>query len=301
MASTAPAEAIEVVCATDEAYIPHLSALLKSIECNKGTESVRVHLICDTVGDDLIRALAESVPALTLRTYDVSRHKALELPPVLQVSRATYLRLVMDEVLDPDIERVIFLDADMIVTTSLRTLWRSDLKGDAVGAVLDPGIDPDDFARRHDLGGSGAYFNAGMLVVDMRREREGAVFSRALDRLLAAPGSFEFADQDALNLVLWQHWAVLDPAWNFQRKFLYEDYRHHSPREPEGSLPKIIHFTEEMKPWRAEEWHPYEWLYWHYLRLTPFFHSVTSQERISAPRLLKSRVRYLSRNLRRRG
>ena len=133
----------------------------------------------------------------------------------------------------------------------------------------------------------------------MRLEREGAVFSRALDRLLAAPDSFEFADQDALNLVLWQRWAVLDPAWNFQRKFLYEDFRHHYPRERRRSLPKIIHFTEEMKPWRADEWHPYGWLYWRYLRLTPFFHPVTSQERISTRRLLKSRVRFYLRHFRR--
>lgn len=288
------AENIEIVCATDEAYIPHLAALLKSIERNKGPEVVRVHLIFDSVNPKIAQVLKDSVPGLILQTYHVDQHAALELPPLLQISRATYLRLVMDELLDPEIERVIFLDVDMIVTTSLQELWRSNLEDKIAGAVLDPGVDAVDFARRHHLQGSGAYFNAGMLVVDMLKAREAAIFPRALRHLLASPKSFEFADQDALNLVLWQGWTALDTTWNFQRKFLYEDFQH-LHRDGRRFLPRIVHFTEKVKPWQGREWHPLEWLYWRALRHTPFFRIVTEREGISKRRLLKSRLRFLLR------
>lgn len=288
------AETIEVVCATDEAYVPHLAALLKSIERSKGIEAVRVHLIFDSVDDELAHALEASVPGLILQTYHVSQHPALELPPLLQISRATYLRLMMDEVLDPAIERIIFLDVDMIVTTSLQELWHSDLAGQIVGAVPDPGVNAADFARRHDIQGLGAYLNAGMLVVDMTKAREAAIFPQALRYLLANPKSFEFADQDALNLVLWQSWTALDTTWNFQRKFLYEDF-HHLHRDNRRALPGIVHFTETVKPWQAREWHPLEWLYWRALRHTPFFRAVTKREGIGRRRLLKSQLRFLLR------
>lgn len=285
------AEMIEIVCACDSSYVPHLAALLSSIESCKGEEKIRVHLILDSVAQSDVAQIVSDVPGLRLQVYHVNEHPALELPPLLQISRATYLRLMMDEVLDPSIKRLIFLDVDMIVTTSLHELWVSDLGGRPIGAVVDPGIDPERFSRTHSLEGSGSYFNAGMLVVDMVKARELKIFPKALRHLLRNPTGFVFADQDALNMVLWQKWTPLDVVWNFQRKFLYREYRS-SIDSGKQRAPNIIHYTEAVKPWQRQEWHPLEWLYWRSLRRTSFFCVVTSREKIGWLRLAKSLVRF---------
>ena len=281
---------IDLVCVTDSNYVPHVASLLKSIECNKGPEEICVHAILDDVAPELVAQLAAAVPGLTLRSYPVTEHPALSLPPILQISRATYLRLIIDEVIDPGLERLLYLDIDMTVTGRLWPLWTADLAGQPCGAVADPGVAPEVFAERFGLAGKGGYFNAGMLVLDMAAIRREGLFAKALAELLENPARFVLADQDALNLALWQRWTALDPCWNFQRKFLYPDVAYGS-----DAAPRIIHFTETAKPWQAAEWHPQAWLYWKYLRKTPFAARVAAAEGINGPRLAKFWLKYLAR------
>lgn len=285
-------DTIEIVCVTDANYLPHFAALLKSIERTKGEEAIRIHAVLDGVEPVQLDRVRRAVPGLRLEAYHVKDHPALELPPVLQISRATYLRLIVDELIDPAFDRLLYLDIDMVVTGSLKALWDADLKGHVCGAVCDPGVEPDGFGARLGLQGPGAYLNAGVLLFDMKAAREAGVFRRALRALTENPDGFPFADQDALNLVLWQNWTALDPTWNFQRKFLYDDFRYASSDAGRAVLPKVIHFTERAKPWQRGEWHPLAWLYWKHLRETPFYRTVARSERIGPWRLAKFRLKY---------
>lgn len=284
-------DTIELVCVTDANYAPHLAVLLKSIEANKGAEHVRVHAILDGVDAALLGQIRRSVPGLNIIYYHVAEHPALDLPPLLQISRATYLRLIMTEVLPDDIARVLYLDIDMIVTCSLIALWQSELQGHTCGAIEDPGVDPAVFARIYKLKGEGRYFNAGMLLIDMKAARKNGFLTQALNQLIVKPGMYEFADQDALNERLWQDWLPLDPKWNYQREHLYKPDRY-STTNPKNKLPAVLHFTERFKPWQSDEWHPYAWLYWKHLRHTPFFAEIRQRDGISLPRLAKFWLKY---------
>ncbi|MBN9890478.1 glycosyltransferase family 8 protein [Salipiger abyssi] len=285
-------DTIELVCVTDANYAPHFAALLKSIEANKGPERLRVHAILDGVGPELLSDIRGAVPALEIEAYQVSDHDALKLPPLMHISRATYLRLIMPEVLPPDIHRVLYLDIDMVVTGSLLPLWQSDLRGLPCGAVADHNLSAEALAQRLGLDGVGCYFNAGMLLIDMQAERDSGFLALALDRLTAAPEAYEFADQDALNEVLWQKWAPLDKTWNYQRAFVNDRKVYRAPDTHGVHLPSIIHFTEPPKPWQSTDWHPYAWLYWKYLRLTPFFADIRQRGGVGVPRLVKFWLKY---------
>ena len=284
-------DAMELVCVTDANYAPHLAVLLKSIEANKGAEHVRVHAILDEVDAPLLNEIRDAVPGLDIVDYHVAGHPALTLPPLLQISRATYLRLIMTEVLPADISRVIYLDIDMIVTCSLAPLWQTDLQGYPCGGIEDPGVDPATFARTGGLEGEGRYFNAGMLLIDMQAARQSGFLTQALDRLIARPGAYEFADQDALNECLWRNWLPLDSRWNHQREHLYNPERYITARKGD-TIPAIIHFTEAAKPWNADEWHPYAWLYWRHLRHTSFFAPIRQRSGISLRRLAELWLKY---------
>ncbi|KEP70135.1 hypothetical protein DL1_20155 [Thioclava dalianensis] len=285
-------DCIDVICVTDANYAPHFAALAKSIEQTKGPERVRVHVILDTVEQTLADQLVASAPGLEIKTYLITEHRALALPPLLQISRATYLRLIMEEILDPALKRVIYLDIDMIVTGSLRALWLSDLEGRPCAAVCDPGMEPAVFAQRFGLSGAHPYLNAGMLLIDLEAARRTGFLTCALEHLLEGAHDFEFADQDALNLVLWGNWTALSPIWNYQRKFLYDDFPYEPGASGAGAAPRIVHFTESAKPWQAGEWHPLAWLYWKYLRMTPFAAQIMARERVGRMRLAKFWLKY---------
>nr|WP_228028536.1 glycosyltransferase family 8 protein [Donghicola mangrovi] len=280
-----------MVCVTDNNYAPHLSALLKSIEVNKGQEHVRAHVIFDGIDGHILKKIRKTVPGLEILDYHVEDHLALTLPPLLQISRATYLRLIISEILPDYVSKVLYLDIDMIVTCSLLRLWDTDLTGYPCGAVEDPGVEVVNFAKTYDLEGNGLYFNAGMLLIDMNSARQCDFLNQALAQLLDGLGRYEFADQDALNEQLWRNWLPIDPSWNFQREHLYKPDQY-ATRDTVKSLPSIIHFTEATKPWEAGEWHPHAWLYWYYLMRTPFFTTVRQSNIISTPRLAKFFMKY---------
>lgn len=285
-------DTIELVCVTDANYAPHFAVLLKSIELSKGTEHIRVHAILDGVDEVLLSLIRDTVPGLDILDYHVVDHPALKLPPIMHISRATYLRLIMAEIIPKEINRVLYLDIDMIVTQSLRPLWQSELKGRPIAAVEDHNLSAENLAERFGLTCGGLYFNAGMLLIDMQAERTSGYLGQALDKLRANPDAYPFADQDALNEVLWQNWTQVDNTWNYQRAFVNARNIYRSSDSGNIQLPVILHFTERWKPWRSDEWHPYAWLYWINLWHTPFFSKIRHHHNISLPRLTKFWLKY---------
>lgn len=284
-------ETIEIVCCTDANYVPHTAALLASIEDNSSDQH-RFHIVHDAVPESLRDEVNAQFSNLDINWYSVVDHPALSLPPLLQISRATYLRLIIDEVLDVSVLRVLYLDVDMIVTGSLKPLWNTDLGSNLSAAVEDPGIDAKQFAEKFNLPSGGQYFNAGMVLFDLGRIRTEGVFKRCLDRMLGDPAAYELADQDGLNEALWGAWCAVDPTWNFQRKFLYDEFDFISTVELINGLPRIIHFTESTKPWQSAEWHPYTWLYLKYLDRTSFGRDVCKAGQIGTISRLKSWLRF---------
>jgi lipopolysaccharide biosynthesis glycosyltransferase len=216
--------------------------------------------------------------------YPFVDHQVLQFRPLshLQISRAAYLRLAMAEMLPGTVRRVLYLDVDMVANDSLLPLWQTTFdKGRICAAVVDPGVDPQAFALKHSLPSSGQYFNSGVMLLDLDALRAEGLLQRSV-QLLATPGTaYEFPDQDVLNIVLWLRWQALDPRWNFQRKFLYDDYAAWRALAPDrSSRPAIVHYTEQYKPWRADEWHPYAWLYLKNLLRTPFREEILQKGKI---------------------
>jgi lipopolysaccharide biosynthesis glycosyltransferase len=215
---------MEIVCGIDSAYAPHLAVMLKSVVLSNPGQQMRVHVLHDGVDAALRGRVQSCVAPLQIEWREVKGHRVLDFDGLLQITRATYLRLTMIEMLSPTIKRVLYLDVDMIVNGDLRPLWNTDLHDKVCAAVVDPGVNPDEFAVKWSLPRPGQYFNAGVMLIDLEKLRAKPLFQRAIAILENPTAQCEYADQDALNVVLWNEWLPVDPAWNFQRKFMYDDY-----------------------------------------------------------------------------
>jgi lipopolysaccharide biosynthesis glycosyltransferase len=143
------------------------------------------------------------------------------------------------------------------------------------------------------LKGDGFYFNAGVILFDLEALRQTGVLDRALAILSNPDTPCEWADQDALNIVLWGNCKQLHPKWNFQRKFLYDKGAAWDRFVSDNRRPAIIHFTEGFKPWRRDEWHPCGWLYLRSLLKTPFRNRVLSAGEFGILDVMKSWLRWV--------
>ena len=115
----------------------------------------------------------------------------------------------------PELDRVLYLDGDVIALDSLGPLWETDLSGHYLGAVTNV-LQRNHFHRLDDLGLAGpeVYFNAGVMLLNLGELRRERAMEGVIDWARANPEKIKWPPQDALNVVLGSRRLRLHPRWN---------------------------------------------------------------------------------------
>jgi len=263
---------INIVTTCDNAYVQHTAVFLKSLLDRNPDIKCRIFILVPNNFIHLVsleRNLGRFGKSLELVNTDLS--EALSLKISDHVTIATYFRLLLDRLLPGDIDRIIYMDSDVLVTGPLASLWATDLENYAVAATIDSVVDRDPSVREKvGLAPTSHYFNAGVLLIDLCRWRNEELGERALAFAIEHPELITWWDQCALNHVLRGRFKQLANEWNFQTAHLRwsKDGMCTADSLRELDAAKIIHFTGDLKPWHDLSAHPMKWLYWKYLRET---------------------------------
>lgn len=264
--SEAGGDPIILVCAADDRFAMPLAAMLYSVLVNcSRPEEVQIFVIDGNIASDRKDRIARVVAGFQARlSWLKPDHAALDgLLITHRFSLATYYRLLIGDLLPPQISKLIYLDCDLIVEADLNDLWRVDVGEYPLLAVQDSSCPLVSsrlgLANYRELGLAAdlKYFNAGVLVVNLRKWREQDVGSRAISYVRENEKYIRFVDQDALNGLLAGSWGELDPRWN---------------GKPGSALDHrfIVHFTGN-KPWRPECEHSANCRFDHYLKESGWF------------------------------
>lgn len=153
---------------------------------------------------------------------------------------AVYHRFLLPELLPPDVERVLYLDADVLACRDVTPVYDADLGDRPVGAPVWQVVEPWEremgsllcgFCRRMGLPEDGKpYFYSSQLLMDlaqMRREGTGERLIQAARQ--ADPAALAWPDQDILNKELRGHIAPLPCAVNVIPLFAEAVRRHETP------------------------------------------------------------------------
>src|SRR5277367_5920348 len=283
---------IVIVTGIDTNYVPHLAVMLQSMASSNPDPTFRVFVLHDGIPVESRNKL-QHFKNISLEWIQIDDGRLLDRDGIYHITRATYLRLNMSEVLPRYIDRVLYLDVDLVIDGDIRPLWNTALGANICAAVVDPGVDPEGFARKWGLEGRDLYFNAGVVLFDLKALRQGAYLEKATQVLDDPVRKVELADQDAQNVVLWNKWLHLDPHWNFQRIFMADNCRHWKTHSNLQTRPAIVHFTQTNKPWHAWDRHPCKWLYLRTLLQTPFRAEVLHKGKYTPLLLVKSWLKWV--------
>jgi len=284
-------EIMTIAMGFDGIYAPHVAAVLASVVAHAPGARFRFVMLHAEVPEATKRELEAVAAGSEFVWREVGDDDLPAFENCFHLTRATLFRLGLEKLAPADCRRVIYLDVDLVVTGDIRGLWRSDLAGALVGAVKDDTIDADAFAAKWGLASGPGYFNAGVLVIDLERVREGRVFSRATEFHAANAPRLPFFDQDALNWACWGRWRALDLAWNVQRTTAIDHVL--GAHDLGGKRPCIVHYTGPDKPWLAAGYHPWPWLYWEALARTTMFDAVAAKGGFGVVRLAQLWLRWL--------
>lgn len=168
------------------------------------------------------------------------------------VSRATFYRLFVHQLIPNSIDSLVYLDSDLLALKSCEQLFHTPL--------LNPIAAADHCAPKLSLefwGESGGnYFQAGVLLLDLqywREHRTHEVFTRIL---LQERQRIKYWDQDVLNLAFQDSWQRL-PIW-FN---VGQDAVNSLPANLVAERTVIAHFDNPYKPWNSRTTRPfaYDW------------------------------------------
>jgi lipopolysaccharide biosynthesis glycosyltransferase len=217
------------------------------------------------------------------------------LPIADHLSHAAYARLLIADLLPASVERVIYLDSDVLVLKNLVELWQLPLDSAVCLAAQDiaaPWFDSEvampnylrckpylaatrPIVNYRELGlpSTSPYFNSGVLVIDMQKWRTLNVARLTFDCLESYREHALWLDQYALNVVLNNHWRPLDWRWNQGAQIYTYPHWQDSPLVRSAfrqlrSAPFIVHFTSKNKPWHLENCHPWRGRYFKILDQT---------------------------------
>lgn len=179
---------VHILCSTDKNYIMPTGVMMKSVSVNNADEDVCFHVIVDESVSWWQKQQLKNVLKGCKRhhvEFHVFDNSLLSIFPRIgevkenYMTKATYYRLFVTKILSEDIDKVLYLDGDIVVDKSLKELWSTDLSGYGIAAVTDMSENQHDY---HRLGyeKSLGYFNAGVLLINLQYWREHNVTDSSL-------------------------------------------------------------------------------------------------------------------------
>jgi len=253
----------------DEKMIQHLLVCIHSIIDTNSDENLEFYVLNKDITEKSKLLVNENLSELAVSVHFINVYK--ERYANLMVSKyitiEAYFRISLADLLPRRINRVIYLDCDIILLGSLKPLWHIELNGFKLAAVAEL------FNYRNlELGFNKdvKYFNSGVLVIDLSVWRSEQISNQIFDYLEMHPEKIKFHDQDALNAVLVNKWLELSEIYNYTVPYIDRSRKSKNDLNFKPELPVVMHFNQSFKAWHYKSRHPYKGLYYKYLKRTPF-------------------------------
>ena len=270
-------EKINIAFAIDAKYTPHLEALLKSI-CyyNKHVNFYVLHNDIPTEWFEGIQCKLEKM-GNNLFSIHISDDIFKDYKTLEHISSSSsYYRLMIPKLINQD--RVLYLDADIIVNGPLSDFYYSDLNGAPVGVVKDYGMGEHFPFPYLDASVSKKYFNSGVLLIDCVKWRNEVLVDTLLQTVIEYGDQVLYGDQCILNMVLREKAKYYSFTENAQVQYIEAIKNRHNIKSISlDATPTIIHYAAKHKPWdnqnpalfEREKYWFFRHLDWSYLIMRP--------------------------------
>ena len=158
-------------------------------------------------------------------------------------SLESYSRLFSAFRIPKEVDKILYLDADIVCTGYISELYDIDFDGKTWVAVEDKGITNKDLERLNLPLGHG-YINSGMLLINLDKLRKNYTEDDVLSIIKANHENWIYPDQDFINKVFCDDIKIIEEKFNLLVKGVtFKDLQ---------EKPLIIHYAGSVKPWNDD-------------------------------------------------
>ncbi|MGN0417951.1 glycosyltransferase family 8 protein [Anaerostipes faecalis] len=175
-------------------------------------------------------------------------------------SREMYYRIVAHLVLPSEMDRILWLDADIIINGDVTQFYYQELNNIPIVVSADSQNDSELIRKcKKNIGMTEdeCYFNSGVMLLNLKYIREKINMELIDHTCKILANKLTYPDQDILNYIYRDSKKVVD--W---REYNYQVCGGIGVNYAECSRAKIIHYTSEKKPWDYKYQNIYTEFYW---------------------------------------
>lgn len=260
---------LNILCQSSDFYAPLCGVMLESLFYNnQDIETIKVYLISggidkknlfklDALSEKYHREIEiiDGVPIVQkIKDYGCAEYRG---------SYATYFKVFFPDYINEDIDRLLYLDCDIIIDDSLKELLNIDMQGKSMAMALE--LIPKNYLNNIIEFKGNHYYNCGVMLFDCKAYIEHDVPAKIIYHVNNCRSKYATADQDLFNFVAGDDIFTLDLKYNFQHdclsygsvdmtKKIYDVEDYYSEEEFNNALKGAVvyHYSEgaiSSRPW----------------------------------------------------
>lgn len=259
---------ISICFSINDQYVRQFAAAVVSILDHHRPEEFELYIWNDAISQENLRRLSSWLFQNNVRFEfmlpDDPYFTGKDLTASTRFPKNIFYRFLIPERL-AHLERVLYLDADLLVLSRLDALFHADLSGYCMGLV--PEFFEEEGKRRLRDAAISRYYNTGVILFDVRRFRTLDVLSRLRQAATSRRVPLVLPDQDVLNM------SCQDQIYPLP--FIFNAQLQPASTRNLAAVGKcferivILHFTGNFKPWKGKRI-PFRNLYYRALASTPW-------------------------------
>ena len=263
---------MNVLVTLNAAYISPLKVMLRSLFDNC-SENVNIYLMHSDIKDTQLNQLSVYIRSFghTLYPIRINKNTFLEAPVHSYYSKEMYYRLIAHIYLPDHVDKVLYLDPDILVINPVERLYNIELDKYyfAAAAHTKPVIDYINKIRlKID---SNKYYNSGVMLINAALLRKEVDISHILGYIREHANELILPDQDVLNGLFWNKIKPLDEyLYNYDAR-RYRSYLIASKGRVNMDYviynTVILHFCGKQKPWHPNYKYRFGVLYKYYQKM----------------------------------
>lgn len=240
---------INILVSFDDRYMKYTEVMLYSL-CKHTDETVRVWLLNKRLtvkSCDECRIFLKTKCRAELEVIAIDASVFNEMPTGA-ITIETYSRVIAQHVLPADLDRILWLDGDIIINRDIAPFYHQDM-GDSYCVACKDNWSDTEYIKNHQaelqISPEISYFNAGVLLLNLEVLRKEVSLQNVASACTLLKPKILFADQDVLNYLYAGRVKYAD-------KMLYNCQRF-GKKEEENQVQYdqvvILHYTGVRKPW----------------------------------------------------
>ncbi|WHY90982.1 glycosyltransferase family 8 protein [Neobacillus cucumis] len=274
----------------DDSYVKHAGVLCMSIALNASEKNI-YNIFFGYTGKEsesslpMIEKDLSKFSNVSIYFFEITEHLNAGIKSKSNksyISDNIYAKLYVFQHLPSNLNKILFLDSDIIALRDVYDLYKIDVSDVLLAARGEPqtfekyyGLE----SRANVLGLNNAqqYFNSGVMLVNLEKWREELVSERTIRFLKEEGRNIYLHDQDGLNSIIMGNWLELPHEWHPHPHSLNKIFTTggFSAQLTDGELAKmklagLAHFLGLGKPWRPGCKSPWKNEYLYYLSKTSF-------------------------------